>query len=144
MNDKYYTPTVEEFHVGFEYEETTHSSLYEDEGLNNWVKNTLKHLWQLGNIGLHETVRVKYLDREDIESLGWKITKNYTGELEAQFLISETLFYDLTLDYEGNLLIEKFISTETIGSYNSFIIFEGSIKNKSELKWLMKRLKILE
>ena len=72
---KYYTPEIEEFHVGFEFEM--------DDTWGGWKKLVLTDEMLKGNvmIGLgsgnervpyyHKT-RVKYLDREDIESLEFK------------------------------------------------------------------------
>ena len=73
MESKYYTPKIEEFHVGFEYE-----ALFTDKKKEpnlRWVKMNepfqFKRLYEwleLPEPGL----RVKYLDKEDIESLGFK------------------------------------------------------------------------
>ena len=71
--EKYYTPSIEEFRVGFEYE------VYVPEK-ELWSKETFYldashiNLVKYVNIQTENTlkkVRVKYLDREDIESLGW-------------------------------------------------------------------------
>lgn len=68
--EKYYTPDISEFHVGFEYEQITTN--YPDK--NNWQKAVVRterdspyQLWITNG-----TVRVKHLDQEDIESLGFE------------------------------------------------------------------------
>jgi hypothetical protein len=68
---KYYTPEIKEFYVGFEYEvEDLHDNLVD----KMWRKEEcydvpvfLREWIQQGE------VRVKYLDREDIESLGFEV-----------------------------------------------------------------------
>lgn len=64
MKDKYYTPSIEEFHVGFEFE-------LKDPITQIWVKFIFEEdkLWFIkSNIS-----RVKYLNKEDIESLGFEL-----------------------------------------------------------------------
>jgi len=125
--EKYYTPELEEFYPGFEYE-----YLQLVNGVAKWKKDsfgrvvtsisTLKYLFDNG-------VRVKHLDHEDIESLGW-----YSGRLQGLNEDSFTL-NDNQLYWQDNQFIQ-------IYNWNSTIIFEGIIKNKSELRRLMKQLRI--
>ena len=63
----YYKPSIEEFHVGFEYEEKLQTK-------DKWIKRTLEDVddfkrMEVNTADSHR--RVKYLDREDIESLGF-------------------------------------------------------------------------
>ncbi len=124
--DKYYTPTVEEFHQGFDYEIE----------ITKWTNGGKEKEWQQltynisYNLPYGTTCRVKYLDKEDIESLGWKGNGN-------SYLHSEGKF---------RLVIESFdnyqtILIETLGGLKYYGYLE-SIKNKSELKKLMKQLGI--
>lgn len=66
-NNKYYTPEIEEFHIGFEYEfnvgNTTWTKFIFDLDRPDKVLENFKLNPQL--------FRVKYLDKEDIESLGF-------------------------------------------------------------------------
>lgn len=128
-NTKYYTPTIDEFYVGFEYEEINIIS-------NKWCSETfqLHEEWlYIDNDIKQNTVRVKYLDKEDIESLGWncETTGYYT-------LI--TKYQNLTLRHmEGNVYSWVGIySKHDLSGTN--VLFDGSIKNKSELKKLMQQL----
>lgn len=79
---KYYKPDLEEFHVGFEYEERVNDSLGKQ--TDNWAKSvwTENHNFsdlfdievtdnEITKIYVPNSVRVKYLDREDIESLNF-------------------------------------------------------------------------
>ena len=78
MENKYYQPKIEEFHVGFEYEI---KGLVIKEG---WIKTifrpgTFQHEFDILCMGRPEikkysvpdTIRVKYLDKKDLEDLGW-------------------------------------------------------------------------
>jgi hypothetical protein len=131
IKDKYYTPKIEEFHVGFEYE----YCMLENQ-LPVWKKDffgkiindtkTLEWLYKLG-------IRVKYLDQEDIESLGFITYDDTTfdkGDLQIRF----------------NCLLQKKGQGLGLIIYNRYsgIIFTGYIKNKSELIKLFKQLDINE
>jgi len=127
--DKYYVPKIEEFHVGFEYEITTG---YE------WVKkifcqkdfNTFLYE-HLDNAIYQEMVRVKYLDKEDIESENWVEKVWYNGG--GYFTIDKfTLgFFD-----EHNIIISVLDHSDNI------ILFLGTIKNRSELRKVMEMIGI--
>ena len=143
--NKYYTPEIKEFHVGFEFE-------YMSVETNGWVSID-KDMW-LRPKGAEEThllrsvnewdrcikhadltkVRVKYLDREDIESLGWI------------YILDEVNYYKLNnfkLYYFGNTFIS--IDKTDHSKYNyvaAYQYFRGTIKNKSELIKLMKQLNV--
>ena len=72
MESKYYTPSIEEFYVGFEYEVNY--------GENDWQKECLwakPEVVTLPYMNL-ENIRVKYLDKEDIESLGFEQESIYS------------------------------------------------------------------
>jgi len=121
---KYYTPEKEEFYVGFECEilngfgewkhipiEISHFTLNEVENLKEW--------------------RVKYLDRADIESLGFEFQggndyywlRYFNGEYilsQATEVLKEEIYFNLTIEKNGDFY------------------FQGTIKNKSELKKILK------
>lgn len=129
---KYYTPTLEEFHVGFELEIKLHE-------LKPWEK----HIWLPGDQASSvekylDQVRVKYLDKEDIESLGFKYNGNYADLPELGFL--KDLDYDTQYPLFYNtvtsiLRIERIINCSTgVDDY----LFIGKIKNKSELQQILK------
>ena len=114
MNEeKYYTPEIEEFHVGFE------------------ARSFYSNAWQLFTIGNgnsiidikrgidEKRIKVKYIDKEDVESFNWK---DYNFYFIKQIINNN--FHEIQ-DTEGN------------------VVFYGTIKNKSELKKLMKQLNIV-
>jgi hypothetical protein len=121
MENKYYTPTIEEFHVGFEYED---GSLY---GKNEWTKlivSTQHSLEETEYILQTNRIRVKYLDSSDIESLGFTQIGYDSYEKSNWFI-----------DLDEKQLI--FIYSQTGKVY-----FQGNIKNISELRVILKQLNI--
>lgn len=174
LENKYYTPAIEEFHVGFEYEvrETRYSYevqhlednkfkvLSEPKQVSDWYKEVYKldsFMYSLedeifDNLSAYvenKTVRVKYLDKEDIESFGFINTKNYSSGSNYQKIVDGYLFYEITNEEWGDetiLTIERFYQSKLIAKpineHNSVTIFQGTIKNKSELKVLLKQLGI--
>lgn len=126
MENKYYTPTIDEFYVGFECEQKIDNKWYEqickDYYISILTNESFKPDWN--------SFRVKYLDKEDIESLGWKWDKHKAG-----FKNKDDIHLIYWLDEDN-----KEIVIEAYGE----CVFQGTIKNKSELKKLMKQLGIYE
>src|SRR3990167_11102970 len=91
--DKYYTPELDEFHIGFEFEIIDYSSNnYEkDKSTCTWDKSVLKredifsaykedsYFETVVSYLNNNHVRVKYLDREDIQSLGFEYDRERCG-----------------------------------------------------------------
>ena len=139
MKDKYYTPEIEEFHVGFEFE-------FYDEDDKDWTVTVIKNQTDLCNwTGLEINKRVKYLDKEDIESLGWKFNRAHLeGETQLKFYKDNKCLYYR----EGEHQIGVFTINPSKCEYYSkhgvdpCMINTVTIKNKSELKRLLKQLGI--
>jgi hypothetical protein len=130
---KYYTPEIEEFYVGFEYEYKSFQdekwykgivSLVPDKVYSEYT-DSLKEL-----NGLLDRRRVKYLDREDIESLGWNLKSNKTNHH--------------TYHYGGYAITHSILNNKIDIYYMDGSEFVNGIilKNKSELKKLLKQLGI--
>jgi len=131
--NKYYTPKIEEFHIGFEYEFKHKSGEWETMLINNLtdLDDTLDWDFPEGK------VRVKYLDKEDIESLGWELefyTLSEGNKIEILRLKSFIITSYSVLDSKG--------LTIDISSSGLNRIFRGKVKNKSEFKKLMLQLGI--
>ena len=142
MTKGFYNPVSEDFHIGFEYEQ---------------LEGKQKTLWtnEIYNGGIHptellkkETIRVKYIDLQDIDSLGWKLVNQYSNThiLTEDFEIQH---YDHPWKWHLQLIlpINEYFWSENIAIYftNGIIEdvkFDGTIKNKSELKILMNQLMI--
>lgn len=123
---KYYKPEIQEFHPGFEFEEESVSGLMYNKKIFrfNWF-NLQKEIVE----GLDSNkIRVKHLDREDIESLGWKFT-NVNSEYFS--------LNGFNLTHRGSNYYTIY-EDKGADEYS----FRGHIKNKSELKRLMQQINI--
>jgi hypothetical protein len=133
MKEKYYTPEIEEFYVGFEYE-------YKNSTTGDWQKEIFNRGIGFAPNPTVKDCRVKYLDRDDIESLGFFVAT--TSGMEAAYGKRDDkneLRFILREKYHNNT-----IQIERVLYYNAgkTTLFEGKIKNKSELKKLLKQLGI--
>ena len=141
---KYYTPDIEEVHIGFRLEEKQ-DSLYAER--RKWIVREIKypHDIQRVSVALKQPlmdgkhVRVKYLDRADIEELGW--------EYKDKMLAREVHIFNKTaavgevrmeFTYKNGLSIQYF--NDHFGNYR--YMFMGNVKNYNELKKIMKMLGI--
>lgn len=174
QNNKYYTPTIEEFHVGFEYEvfdtkysyevqhikEDQYKVLSEPKQVSDWYKEkyTLDRFVYIENSetaynGLNDyiedgEIRVKYLDKEDIESLGWEFDKVHSivdGELPYFVFTKKNYVINMFLYKNPNdrfIRIYKVQRDDFHLKVSEHLRFTGNIKNKSELKVLLNQLGI--
>jgi hypothetical protein len=148
MENKYYIPKIEEFFVGFKYESKSG---------NNWLKlvyegdQVLKSYSYFDDSGCeYEAVeddlkdslyRVKYLDKSDIESLGFKFD-GMRSKVPGNFGGTKDNLY---LNYNPYNIDGYFTVNSKVRVWNNTIlIFEGVIKNKSELIKLLKQLNIVD
>jgi len=150
MNKKYYTPKMEEFHIGFEFE--VEDMERGDDNPNDpngkyWIPSVINRIFkyknhdyesleqieELDNVYVRDTFRVKYLDEEDLKELGFKQINN-----ESPFGFENEL-YHINLRLYG--LIPNLCIYEKIARYR---LFSGDIKNKSELRKLFIQLGIYE
>lgn len=162
--EKYYTPEISEFHVGFEFEEKERFGdgtvkTKEDFSNANWIKKSMEigELYYIermlsGRNALNGIcgIRTKYLDREDIESFGFEsiITKSIGKDHYTMSGEKST---------RGNLLLEHDWLNDKItiktpnyirdGSrrFDDYIIYVNRLKckNKSEFSRLLKQLSII-
>lgn len=125
MLDKYYTPELSEFHIGFKYEWLNENS--------DWVvEETPKEISIDGFDEQTYGLRVKYLDSLDIESLGFVYIKVDSYKYPTFYKSG----FGLKL-MEDNLIEIVNITMNGFPRY-----FEGKCLNKSELIKLCKQLNI--
>lgn len=140
--EKYYTPQISDFYIGFEYEEELDVDF--DEGLETgWVKRVFPDQYVCTEINgvpdlveLHYSkltnTRVKHLDHIDCVELGWKETKH--KEVACYKIGRHHLFYSKGM----------FLSIDVIVDNWQDQVFRGAIKNKQELRKLMDQLNITD
>jgi hypothetical protein len=87
---------------------------------------------------------VKYLDREDIESLGWEFVDRCQWEIPFIYSITEIGIGEVN-DIKGGwklIYTKDHYCSIVKDCYGESSHFRGEIKNKSELKVLMNQLGI--
>ena len=134
-SNKYYTPTIEEFYVGFKYEEQYNESAPFLPDVVEACQYAYPDYDLLGHLAWKcekKEVRVKYLDKEDIISLGWRYNPaldqiTIQGKSGNLYMIKHTAENKIAIMYPGS----------------DVFLFYGYIKNKSELRVLMKQLNII-
>lgn len=140
MEAKYYTPKIEDLHHNFEcevfFENKWNSCIIQNhEGdfcvMKGFPNKLVKFLITEKTIE-DKNIRVKHLDREDIESLGWEFVNSVFGD----YCLDDKYF----LSYSGGFV--------EIGYDKGFqtwkkICLGVPCRNKSELQKLMHQLEIL-
>ena len=132
---KYYTPTIEEFRVGFSYEYKNHTGTVRDLTSLPWIKSTIKSINELAyverGLSIEGNTRVKLLDREDIEEVEFKereFRNTYKKVVQNKEIVICPYWHMLKLEREN--LVRIYIEGNEV--------FRGDIKNKSELQQILK------
>jgi hypothetical protein len=141
---KYYTPSIEEFKVGFRYEL---GELMEDNS-KNWHKQVFSTADDQMSLGAIERlikggyIRVKVLDESDIVECGFVIDTQIEWLKFKVYKHNVNEFY-LGLFDDGVVLIYKDpIIDEVFMDYDRNDLFFGTIRNYNELKDVMRMLEI--
>lgn len=138
--EKYYIPKIEEFFVGLEYEMWN----YDKEIYQKYIMEFPDFYYPVViNQIKEEKLRVKYLDFKDIESLGFEYDESGLQETYCIYNFisrkSDTRIYFNNKTMSIGISVPDLSRTPT--SENIFkrsILFQGIIKNKSELKRILK------
>ena len=132
MEPTYYTPDISEFHIGFAFEVRFGGAWI----LFDWNEsiafdNVLEGVgvkWTLSEKFRTAEIRVKHLDRTDIEGVGWEYLTPICHTREGYSIIAQgDNFYEILMEITGEEDVR---------------LFYGTILNKSELIFQMKRLNI--
>ena len=132
MENKYYTPEIEEFHVGFEYEVNEATRVDEEQ----WMKDIFDLEYFImcdydlipestlqAKIG-NKLIRVKYLDEADFISLGFAPAprghRYDRKDLQIYHTDTDPTYVEIYSNHGAD--------------------FNGDVKNKSELRRLLKQL----
>ena len=144
---KYYTPTIEEFHVGFRYELVKQNEAhYYPDPPSKWHRfsHNIKSI-SFSKLDMEvrmDRVRVKYLDQQDIEELGWEWAPDgklaYGDWMDVYYLHKGQETYRLTYINEKRSV--RIVHKESVDT--SSVLFFGKVKNFNELEKIMKMLEI--
>jgi len=150
MKNKYYTPELEEFRVGFEYEYNNTWGGFSKRIVTE--ENLMDKLINIGSgndrVPFNYNWRVKYLDKQDIESLGFGNYKRavcHWYKMEGHFKDGFGAYgkwSKIRLLHCKDLNTIKIKAFEHSWDEEETVLFQGKIKNKSELKKLLKQLNI--
>lgn len=158
-NEKYYIPDISEIYVGFECEiRSSSNEPFEWEhfkiiGVDDAEISGSRMDWSFydSRTAINESqIRVKYLSKEDIESCRWEGSKMQSCIDKLFFFKGKFRFFDMSFDYvqlniEGPIIQIFYLPLNEDGSAKNHLttyIFQGTIKNKSELIKLMQMLNI--
>lgn len=139
--DKYYTPALEDFFHGLELQTN-----WGNEG--DWKNEVFDQHHGICDLGeLLDVFRIKYLDKKDIEELGWIYVEFIpNGDGDSRWFNEYSFkggFYRIFSWGHIESLGDNLLDRVTIKSHGGeTTLFDGKIKNKSELKRILKMLGI--
>lgn len=137
--ERYYTPEIEEFYVGFVFE------VHEE----HWQKMIVNEHLQLSAIKSQidkKVIRVKHLDEEDLKRLTFNPTID-NEEIELSFQ-SKRFIGGPSAGDDYRIIVLHSVKNQSTWIYKNYNsggetdLFKGVIKNISELKKLLKQLEI--
>ncbi len=143
--NKYYTPNISEFHMGFEceFKNKQQGNEWKREVCDQDTLNIAFHVFEENDVEdkFEDNFRVKYINSEDIEQLGWgdRGTLYETWNLRCPLGNAYYLQYGTSIDPA----VKDQDTFFRITQHKSHTVFLGYIKNKSQLKALMKMLDML-
>lgn len=138
MENNYYTPQIEEFYSGFEYEYLSKGPIIEwiksSEFSNDYDYEDNPHYAVMKGIEA-TTIRVKYLDQSDIEELGFVNDGLTEDNWARKGYFKHTEGYSLRLEHTPNV----HVCCISLHGNEGFImdVFKGIVKNKSVLSQLL-------
>lgn len=165
MENKYYTPELEDLCYGLEYQivpatgitllnfgtdneevsETFWNTEFEDRVYGEYRAHTFDPSFE--DAIKHEKIRVKYLDKSDIQELGWKFLSEYSDEDKEVMTFQKgnwVLVYNFTIKKMFIFVKDYSEEHDLFGSARDVKISGLEVKNKSELKILIRNLKMGE
>ena len=144
MENKYYTPTIDEFCVGFRFE-VLNNEIWEWQHMN---ASRLQEINFDDNTNNMSKYRVKYLDKTDIESLGFVDIHKGTDRSSIDRCYKYQLQKVISNKYEPiptyKILCDLHYYPDKLGIIYIGGLCDFKIKNKSELVKLLKMLGINE
>lgn len=152
MENKYYTPELEEFHVGFECEFKSYRNDGKGKVIEQWKKNIIGlHTFEKDSyeqITYSSNWRVKYLDKDDFLDLDFIFYgQQEINKLNQPVMMFHSNEFNIMVGYYYK--INKIVIATKDPSKNEIFLKTNQdpnrisgllIKNKSEFKKLLKQL----
>jgi len=147
MENKYYTPSIEDLHVGYECEWNTHADPTQIDQFTTWTHHVFT-VESLENYGIEcmkknmKHFRTPYLTKEQIEAEGWKI-KTYDIHKAFDFVFKKENYFGIRLK-TGKLDIHMadVIKDEYLERTSHSRLYYGECKSINELRIICKLLNI--
>lgn len=137
--EKYYTPEETEFSIGFEYEERYGEKWYKRKyDSSDFLDYDQNFIFEKSR------VRVKYIDSDDLKELGFRMNHTSYSPIykKDDILISFSWnIKKIQISHMAMTQSDDFESSYEFSRREEKIFF-GTIKNKCELKKLLKQLEI--
>jgi hypothetical protein len=151
MYENYYTPTIEEFYVGFECEffNRMQDKIWKHQICNvddvSMAYDANEHGTNEWDDSIEKTFRVKYLDIDDLIEIGFEHIGGKLLKDVGQLFIFNNKRYFVHLNYTrfSDRCIIKIETSVFENSIRTLVVHSIGIKNKSELLKLMSQLNIL-
>lgn len=152
--EKFYTPKIGELHVGLECQIHEYSNINKEKYFEDCILNSiiLRYLLELSIVNesssdwLEKTIRIKFLNKQDIIDLGFipneKNSDIYFKEKEIKYQGFGNVNFKINFNPKREKNISIYFTTDN--SIDNKFIFFGTVKNKSELKKILKQLEIYE
>jgi hypothetical protein len=139
MENKYYTPEISEFSPGFEYEYLGHFGT----DFGKWITDLCSiNLKLIHDLLVMNNIRIKYLDKEDIESLGFIFSDRDSKYGNEDRFIFNQICININKNNYTNIKVCKMVDNPYENHGNHYVLFNGTIKNKSELVKILKMVKV--
>lgn len=140
MENKYFTPDIEDICIGYEYEQlVTPLSESLDKGEEEWMKCKFPDPFTIDRILLlyerKEQLRVPYLTKEQIEAEGWNLDDKYSDE---KHYYKQDVYLRMYIGYHHSEIIHHNIS---IFNENG-VLFKGECKDINTFRKIIKLLEI--
>jgi len=155
MESKYYTPTKQEIIEHFineGYIETTDDQISRVVSSGGIVDNLYRFIEMNDKSSVYgfdinpKLYRIKYLDQEDIESCGFKLVDLANGPYSSYK--GSSLVFNMSHPRKSNITIQLYFTKDRIihikVKESNVTFFIGIIKNKSELKKILKIIGVIE
>ena len=145
MENKYFTPNIEDFHIGYEYEQALIDCSW---FITGWEKRIIDEQSNLKLIKEYSFFqRVPYLTKEQIEAEGWtSFITEYENDIVTEKMIytffKEDRNYMLGCNFNTNKITLIIKDPSLVLDYYTEPTFRGECKDINTFRKIIKLLKI--
>lgn len=145
---KYFTPDIEDFHVGYEFQRFIPRGNATEEECWQTIKLSVNYLTldEIDDEIIEKEIRVPYLTKEQIEAEGWNYLAVYGSDGNDKYVLifekkTDNYVYELSFKSENEgILIEQLRSTVDKTVREKF--YKGECKDINTFRKIIKLLNI--